>query len=173
MGYYVHIEKSTFVIPSENLDEAYRRMCQLNFAVPNSEKRGGSWPGKDQAPHTGPDKHCWFSWMPSNYHETCSSAEAILNELGFETETDGDGNLLIRFYDSKSGQEDLFLESICDLAKGYIIWQGEDGDVWGETYGGTKVIRKSQTDYMHLVGEDTIEEVSVEVIEPPAGPAGF
>lgn len=151
MGYYINIEKSTFVIPAENLDTAYQRMCQLNFTVPNSKKGGGSYPGKDKAPHTGPDKHCWFSWMNWDYHEKCADAEAILNELGFETEYDYNGNLGIREYDSKSGQEDLFLESICDLAKGYIIWRGENGDVWGETYGGAKVIRKKQQGYMHLV----------------------
>jgi hypothetical protein len=151
MGYYVNIQESTFTIPAENLEYAYTRMCQLNFTVPNSEKRGGSYPGKNKAPHTGPDKNCWFSWMNWDYHEKCVDAEAILNNLGFEIEYAENGDLQICAYDSKSGQEDLFLESICDLAKGYIIWQGEDGDVWGETYGGKKVIRKEQQGYLHLV----------------------
>ena len=46
------------------------------------------------------------------------------------------------------------MKAISTLSKGYIIWKGEDDDeVWGETYGGEKVIVKSQgaPDYSHLV----------------------
>jgi hypothetical protein len=153
MGYYVSIEESTFMIPAENLDAAYEDMCVLNYTVPNSQKQGGSYPGKDKAPEYGPHKSCWFSWMEWNYHETCKDAEKILQELGFYTHTDEDGNLHIDGYDSKTGQEDLFLKSICSLAKGYIVWKGEEGEYWGETYGGDRVIVKerSRHDFSDLV----------------------
>lgn len=156
MGYYVNIQESTFMIPVENLDTAYEKMCQLNFTVPNSEKGGGSWGGKmskDNAPQCGPYQAAWFSWMDWNYHETCSDANEILERLGFETHTDENGNLFIDYYEGKTGQESLFLESISSLSKGYIIWKGEQDELWGETYGGGKVIVKErvQQDYSDLI----------------------
>jgi hypothetical protein len=167
MGYYVSIEESTFMIPAENLDAAYKAMCQLNFTVPNSQKRGGSWPGKDNAPEFGPDKSTWFSWMEWDYHETCKDAGAILTKLGFYTEYDEAGNLHIRGYDSKTGQEKLFLESICTLANGYIVWTGECGEYWGETYGGSKVIvRYRDRDFSDLVDMNAIRGVTVKMVEP-------
>jgi hypothetical protein len=153
MGYNVYIEESTFTIPAENLPAAYEAMCQLNFTVPNSEKRGGSWPGKNNAPNLGPDKSCWFSWMNWNYHEECKTAEEILNQVGFDTMINENGDLHIHGYDSKTGQEELFLKAISTLSKGYLVWRGEEGEVWGETYGGEEVIVKHQSapDYSHLV----------------------
>ena len=153
MGYYVSIEESTFQIPVENLDAAYKAMCELNYTVPNSQKRGGSHPGKDKAPEYGPHKCCWFSSMDWNYDEKCKNAEEVLHEVGFYSYISENGNLHIEGYDSKTGQEDLFLKAISTLSKGYIIWKGEDDEVWGETYGGEKVIVKSQgaPDYSHLV----------------------
>jgi hypothetical protein len=153
MGYNVSIEESTFQIPVENLDAAYKAMCELNYTVPNSQKRGGSHSGKDKAPEYGPHKCCWFSWMDWNYDEKCKNAEEVLHEVGFYSYISENGNLHIDGYDSKTGQEDLFLKAISTLSKGYIIWKGEEGEVWGETYGGEKVIVKSQgsPDYSHLV----------------------
>lgn len=168
MGYYVTIQQSTFKIPAENLKEAYERMCQLNFTVPNLDKRGGTWPGKNQCPEYGPDKSSWFSWMSWNYHETCKDAEAVLQEIGFDVWYDADGALLIQGYDSKSGQEDLFLNAICPLATGYIVWRGEEGELWGETYGGSSVIIKerSASDYSDLVTD-------CGVAQPMIGPAAM
>ena len=153
MGYYVSIEESTFTIPVENLDSAYKAMCELNYTVPNKHKNGWRSPGKDKAPEYGPHECCWFSWIDWNYHEICTSADEILEQLGFCTYISENGNLHIEGYDSKTGQEDLFLKAISTLSKGYIIWKGEDDEVWGETYGGEKVIVKSQgaPDYSHLV----------------------
>jgi len=128
-------------------------MCELNFTVPNSQKRGGSHPGKDKVPEYGPHNCSWFSWIDWNYHDICTSADDILQQLGFYTYISENGNLHIDGYDSKTGQEDLFLEAISTLSKGYIVWKGEEGEVWGETYGGEEVIVKSQDapDYSHLV----------------------
>lgn len=156
MGYYVEILESTFTIPVDKLDEAYSRMCQLNFTVPNSKKSGGSWSSgdlsKDKAPEYGPYEAAWFSWMPWNYHEQYTSAEEILDALGFDIDYNDNGDLEITGYDSKTGQEELFLESICDISKGYIVWKGEDGSIWGETYGLTEVIVKSR-------GRDTFADL--------------
>ena len=67
MGYYVTIVDSTFRIPVDNMNTAYMRMAELNHTVPNTSKRGGSWPGKNNAPEYGPHKSSWFSWMDWNY----------------------------------------------------------------------------------------------------------
>lgn len=170
MGYYVTIKESTFKIPAENLDTAYAAMCQLNFKVPNAQKGGGSWPGKDKAPQFGPNESCWFSWMEWNYHETCKNAEEILQALGFDTSIDSEGNLCIDWYDSKTGQEDLFLAAISPLAQGHIIWEGEDGDTWGETYGGRWVVTKHRgaPDYSDLISDSPTQSVAVHVVEDGA-----
>lgn len=126
MGYYVQISESTAKIPKENLTEAYNAMCALNTTHDHA-KRGGSWSGGKQSER-------WFSWMDSNYPETCADAKAILEQLGFETYYNDNGDLVIDYYDNKTGQEDLFMESISKLATGYISWKGEDGSKWKTTF---------------------------------------
>lgn len=132
MGYYASIESSTFVLPAENLDEAYTRMCKLNDN--NNLKRGGSWPRPDNI--VGPHEKIWFSWMDWNYPETCKDAQEILEQLGFETFIGEDnGNLYIVSYDSKTGSEDDFLNSISDICSGEIEWREEDGKMWKNIFG--------------------------------------
>lgn len=157
MGYYIEILESTFTVPSENIEEAYETMCKLNFNVPNASKGGGSWGGehpRSSAPENGPYPGTWFSWMLWNYHETCKDLREILEALQFEVDYNEDGDLIITGFYSKAGQEDLFLSSISHLAKGYIVWQGEDGRLWGETYGDKVVVRKERKeppDYSDIV----------------------
>ena len=137
MGYYINIDESTLTIPKANLAEAYERMCALNDR--DDLKRGGAMPRDEmdaaarKALGYHPDK--WFSWMAPDYPAKCDDAASILEMLGFHVETTTDGDLRILFYDSKAGQEDLFLTVISDLATGSITWRGEEGEVWRETYG--------------------------------------
>lgn len=134
MGYYVSINEADFTIPAENLDEAYKVMCELNKH--DGLKTGGCWGGSTSIPEgsksvsTRPDK--WFAWMPWNYDEVCTSAEEILKELGFECELNADGSLSIVYYDSKTGSEEHFLKALAPLVKegSYIIWNGEEGAMW-------------------------------------------
>ena len=132
MGYYVRIIKSTAFVPAENLDRVYDIMCSLN-ETHDHEKRGGTWCGGKRT------AKC-FSWMDENYPETCKDAQAIFNELGFETAYDDVGNLHLVAYDSKMGQEDLFLKSIVANAVGKIDWIGEDGETWSTVFVGDAVI---------------------------------
>jgi len=132
MGYYVRIVKSTAMIPQANLERAYQKMCALDVTHDN-QKRGGSWSGGAQTAK-------WFSWMDENYTETCKNAQDIMEMLGFECDEDKDGNLLIIGYDSKTGQEDLFLEAITNDAIGMIRWVGEDGDAYVTNFHGQNVI---------------------------------
>lgn len=122
MGYEVRIVRSDAVIPRANLNRAYEKMCALNVTHHN-QKRGGSFSG-------GGKVASWFSWMDPNYPDTCKDAQAVLEQLGFYTQYNGAGDLLIDGYDSKTGQEDLFLKAIENEASGTIEWVGEDGATW-------------------------------------------
>ena len=139
MGYYVHINAVNWMIPTKHLETAYERMCELNVTH-HDIKRGGSY-------RDGGHVEKWFSWMDPNYPETCKSAREVLNDVGFDTEL-GDDGLAILSYDNKTGQEDLFLESVSDLVVHstgdmlpFIIWEGEDGLSWKEIYGEKEVRR--------------------------------
>ena len=142
MGYYVEITESTFTIPKANLAAAYERMVALNDH--DDLKRGGQWPAEDMTADervaTGYNPSKWFSWMEPNYPGVVADTNGVLEMLGFETETDENGDVLVRGYDNKTGQEDIFLTAISDLATGYLVWRGEQGEVWRETYGGEAVI---------------------------------
>ena len=125
MGYYVRLEESTAVLPKKHQAEAYRRMCALNDN--DDLKQGGCF---------GPDgEEKWFSWMDSNYPDTCADAKAILADLRFWFDENEDGDLLFTEYDSKAGQEDLFIFTIGNLMTGYMVWCGEDGDKWRWEFG--------------------------------------
>jgi len=125
MGYYVRLEESTAVLPKKHQAEAYRRMCALNDN--DDLKQGGCF---------GPDgEEKWFSWMDSNYPDTCADAKAILADLRFWFDENEDGDLLFTEYDSKAGQEDLFIFTIGNLMTGYMVWSGEDGDKWRWEFG--------------------------------------
>lgn len=134
MGYNVMITRSTAGIPADKLDEAYRRMCELNVTH-HKIKRGGSFgvSVSEGESERGPGPNRWFSWMDWNYPDTCTSAQEILCELGFEVvQEHEDGPLEITGYDEKTGQEELFIETIADLFQtgSTIEWAGEDGALW-------------------------------------------
>lgn len=132
MGYNIQIDRSTAVIPAANLKRCWEKMCALNVTH-DHVKRGGSWSG-------GRQQDRWFSWMDANYPQTCPTAQAILEQLGFYTEVADNGDLHITGYDSKMGQEDLFLEAIINEATGVIHWHGEDGENWVTEFKGDIVI---------------------------------
>lgn len=123
MGYNIQIKHSTAVIPTENKDEVLQIWKDLNKPENNHRKHGGRW-------RKGEQIAWWYSWMPSDYDTTANSVEDVLKELGFETEIDHDGNVLICEYDSKKGQEEMFFNEVSQLIKGHIMWEGEDGSTW-------------------------------------------
>ena len=146
MGYYVTLESSNCYLTAEHKEEAYKRLCELNNH--NDFKRGGSFGAVEPTasvgtedrpapPHNAPREDRWFSWCEWNYQEICKDAEAILQMIGFETDA-SNGDIHIYSYDSKTGQEDLFLATICDLLIGEMEWRGEDGNQWMFRYGGEK-----------------------------------
>lgn len=134
MGYDVRITNSTAKIPAANLKRAWEKMCALN-TTHHHMKRGGSWSGgKAQADSK------WFSWMDADYPRTCRTAQAVLEQLGFYCYVDEAGDLHIADYDSKMGQEELFMEAIVNEACGVIEWIGEEGETWKTQFKGDNVI---------------------------------
>lgn len=113
MGYYIRIDDVDWVVTeSPEALATVREMPKKYHAI----KRGGSSSGER-----------WFSWMNDTDIENAESVESVFNQLGFETEST-DGGFSIRGYDSKTGQEDLFLAVIAPFTKNgsYIEWIGED-----------------------------------------------
>ena len=117
MGYYVHIDDSDWVI-EENAQAlaTIREMPKKYHGI----KRGGSSNGER-----------WFSWMNDQDIENAESVESVFNALGFETEK-VDNSFRLTGYDSKTGQEDLFLAVMAPFTKdgSYIEWCGEDNALW-------------------------------------------
>lgn len=136
MGYYVNIVNSTCTLSKKKADKAYKILCELNNR--NDLKNGGSSPRtkEDEAEIKAgkPNKTIWFSWMPWNYPETCKTVQEIFEKLGF-TISEDDGFIYINGYDSKTGNEDAFLEAIGKLLRGEIEWSGEDDNKWKNVFG--------------------------------------
>jgi hypothetical protein len=128
MGYNVSIEQGTIRIPIVHMDRVYAAMCELNN-LPAETKNGGMWTGGEQ-------EDAWFSWMPANYPEVLHTAEQILNELGFQDLFTDQDDLILHSYDSKIGQERLFIASIAPWIKpdSVLYWLGEDGRRWRWTF---------------------------------------
>ena len=135
MGYYVSLDESNAVIPAEKLETAFTRMKALNRTHDHA-KTGGSWSGGRQTER-------WFAWMTSDYDKTCKDAAEILGMVGFDCAYGEDGSLRVWGYDSKTGQEDLFIETIADLfvPGSYMVWRGEDGAQWRWEFDGTKKMK--------------------------------
>lgn len=128
MGYYVRSYESenNFKVRKENFDAAYKAMVALNDD--DDAKRGGSY---------GPDgaREKWFSWMDPNYPDSCKNFNDVLQALGFVPAYDSTGLIGLE-YDSKMGQEDLFLKAIAPYVESgsHIVWHGEDAMVWVQIF---------------------------------------
>lgn len=130
MGYYVS-GNGELRIKKDNLDKAYEALIALQSA-PDEAKMGGSF-GGDSKPVR------WFSWMPSDLR-TLPDTKAVFAELGFEVVDDENGDLLIRCYDSKTGQEEIFFAAAAPFIEdGEYEWTGEDGAFWKWDFEGGKM----------------------------------
>jgi hypothetical protein len=130
MGYYVNIEAVNWLLPVVHEDAALQALKNLNDPSNDHLKRGGRFAG-------GKETAKWFSWMPEDYDKTVTTVYEVLDMLGFETEVLPEGTR-IRAYDSKTGQEDLFLETIAEFVEpgSFIEWRGEDGAAWRNDFDG-------------------------------------
>jgi hypothetical protein len=139
MGYYVN-GNGELRIKAENLGKAYEALMALQDA-PDKAKRGGS-SGGDKAPRF------WYSWMPEDLR-TLPDAKSVFAELGFEVVDDENGDLLIRCYDNKTGQEEVFFAAAAPfIESGDYEWTGEDNDFWAwEFEGGKMFVRYGRRTY--------------------------
>lgn len=135
MGYYVSSE-GVITVPAENLDAAYQALVDLNKR--DDLKRGGSSRAekKPASSSVANNPNVWFSWMPWNYDAFYSTAQGILEELGFDTEITEDGSLTFFGYDNKTGAEDVFVEALAPYVSedSEMIWTGEDAEKWRWTF---------------------------------------
>lgn len=140
MGYYVSGGGNECRILAEYKNEAYRLMCELNKH--DDLKSGGGRTAK------------WFSWMSADYPSDCKNAAEILEMLGFEVSEADNGDLSLDAFESKSGDEDKFLDAIGHLMRGEFFWQGEDGERWKHEFGpdGMKVLEGTPNGTMQKAG---------------------
>ena len=125
MGYYVYLTGAYLAIP--DTPEVLNALRELDKR--DDLKRGGM-SGADGT------EEKWFSWMnePWAHHE---SIEPIFQQLGFDTYrcaigSDEYKSVQLLSYDSKIGQEALFLAAVAPFVKAgsYLEWRGEDGEAW-------------------------------------------
>lgn len=128
MGYEVQIRHSTLTIPAVNKPAVFQIWKDLNKPENNHLKNGGSYSNGKKNEH-------WYSWMDADYDKTCKNCEDILEMLGFYLDVTEDGGIAISGYNSKTGQEDLFIEKAAHLMSGTIDWVGEDGETFSWTVG--------------------------------------
>ena len=128
MGYYIDLTEADWEIAesAESL-ATVREMPKKYHAI----KRGGSSSGEK-----------WFSWMNDSDIENAESVESVFNQLGFET-TKTEGGFTLDSYNSKTGQEDLFLGVMAPFTKddSSMEWRGEDGALWKFTVSGGRMFR--------------------------------
>lgn len=140
MGYFVSITDAQFLIKKKNLIHAYKAMCALNNI--DSLKGGGSW-------RDGEKTERWFAWMPKDYPDQYKTAQEILENLGFDCQLLTDGDLIITGYDSKVGDEALFIDACSQFVEdgSYMTWQGESGEYfqWQFVDGKMKVLEGTIT----------------------------
>ncbi len=120
MGYYVTTEDINIIVPKDLLEPAYKAVLAIN--EDDNLKRGGSH---------GEVRKYWFSWMPEDL-STLTDLKDVMENLGFETHYNEAGDLVLGHYDSKTGQEDLFLDAIAPFVQemSYAIWKGEDNSFY-------------------------------------------
>lgn len=120
MGYYVDLVEADFTIPErEDVLEALREMPKKYKSL----QRGGD------------GTNSWFSWMSDEEIENAVSVRSIFESLSFDCFDYGNGTFGLNSYNSKMGQEDLFLAVVAPfVAEGsYTQWRGEDGELWRYT----------------------------------------
>lgn len=125
MGYYVRTTGSNFYVAQSKKNAAYEALCALNQR--DDLKTGGS-----------------FSWMAADYPSKCEDLKEVLEEVGFDVVEDEAGNVTGLHYDSKTGQESLFLSALAPFVRdgSHIDWQGEEGEHFRYEFSGGRMLER-------------------------------
>lgn len=128
MGYYIDLVDAEWEIEESPKSLATIREMPVKY---HAIKRGGSSSGEK-----------WFSWMNDTDIANAETVESVFRHLGFDTESADNGFKLVG-YNSKTGQEDLFLAVMAPFTKdgSYIEWRGEDGALWKFEIRGGRMFR--------------------------------
>jgi hypothetical protein len=139
MGYYASISDADWFMSAKHEEAALQTLKDLNKPENDHLKNGGSWSG-------GEKTSSWYSWMPSDYDQHVVSVAQVLEMLGFEVEATDAGTRIL-FYDSKVGNENVFLAALAPYVEdgSYIVWTGEDGARWRHIYEGGKMYEQVPT----------------------------
>jgi hypothetical protein len=169
MGYYVS-GAGKFLIRHDKVDSAYQALCRLNDY--DHLKHGGNWPGIERPDGATfhPDK--WFSWMDADYPSKCNDLWELLDHIGFYVtgypgcpatplhEDPAEMYEISLEYDSKLGQEELFLTALFHFVeRGRVEFAGEDHDQWCITAENGKV-QRSIAEITWVERSDTFEVLS-------------
>lgn len=149
MGYFVETIAANFIIKKENLEDAYKALCQLN--AKDDLKGGGIWgsnlpvfikPQSSVSVSTNPDR--WFFRLDWNYDETCKSVKEILESLDFYTSITREGDLSIDAFYNDRGDEKHFLKAVAPFVEdgSFIEWMDEDGNIWKNVFNNGKMENK-------------------------------
>jgi len=124
MGYYITAE-GTIEMPRSLESEALHALKMLNYD--HEQKRAGAFPKTDD-----PFYSYRYSWMPERWHDTVKSVQDVLELVGFHVEKQRFSGLDVYTltYDSKTGQEDVFLNCLAGYAQVEVEVVGEDGARW-------------------------------------------
>jgi len=152
MGYYVTLTDSNFVIPETPEVLAAIHDMDTRF---DAIKRGGSF-----GPEGKTEK--WFSWMPQL--STFTTVREVFEALGFDCAEDVGGSVSLVAYDSKTGQEDLFLAVVAPFVEdgSYTEWRGEDGALYrfvvkdGRLHSQSAVVRWTEPDPLGIAHFDSV-----------------
>jgi len=130
MGYYITLADASFDVPETN--EVLQVIKDANVTY-HDWKRGGSYSGGEQ-------RERWFSWLPKDYDKTITSVKEFFDLLGFDSDAH-DGLVRLMAYDSKIGQEELFLAIVAPFVEegSFLEWRGEDGSMWRHEVMGGKL----------------------------------
>lgn len=137
MGYYVSTNSVNFTIPSANIEPALAAILAMDQNLRDANATGATYPGKFYTSH--------WDWMNQIDIQAQTGPQGLVNiftQLGFECTTiNDDGDLLLGWYDAKTGDEEHFLETVAPFVTpgSYIEWEGEDDTYWRLDFDGSSV----------------------------------
>lgn len=131
MGYYVRGQSYNFRIKAGQDKAIMDALRELN--THDELKHGGSYSG-------GSKKEAWFSWM-NEFDWSQDNVVEFLKAAGFEVTLDENDDIINLSYDSKTGQEDLYLTVMAPFIEdgSSIEWCGEDDQQWRWSFEGGKM----------------------------------